>query len=133
MKLPRVTSLTKQERRALKEWLTSVIPQDMSRNDVAEELGVTRRTISSMLNPNAEEFPGLTMLRYLQLAGAVTAAPTASPASSRLARLEAQVAELPTKADLQAGLDVLRAAIHAQATQGTQQGTAAEQATGTDG
>lgn len=93
-KLSRETSgVTKSEKRALKEWLTSVMPEGMSRNDIADELGVTRRTISWMLNPKAEAFPGLTMLRYLQLAGAVIEAPMESPASSRLAALEGQVAE----------------------------------------
>lgn len=113
----------REERRALKEWLTSILPEGMSREDVAAELGVTRKTISNMLNPDQAGFGnGLTMLRYLRLAGAVAEAPRESPAGSRLAALEAQVAALPTEADLQRGLDVLRAAIDAQASRGTQRG-----------
>lgn len=89
MKLPGVT---RDEKRQLKEWLTSIKPDDMSRNDIADEFEVTRRTISTMLSPSSTSFgTGLTMLRYLQLAGAVVDAPEASPASSRLAALEAQV------------------------------------------
>ena len=120
--------MTKEERRALKVWLTELLPEGMSRNDVADDLGVTRKTISSMLNPESQSFAnGLTMLRYLRLAGAVVDAPADSPASSRLAALEAKVDGLATKADLQRGLDVLRAAIDALASRDTRPGT------GTDG
>lgn len=71
------------DKEALKVWLTSILPEGMSRNDVADELQVTRKTISTMLNPDAPGFAnGLTMLRYLQLAGAVVDAPRETPASS---------------------------------------------------
>lgn len=85
--------MNRDEQRALKEWLTSIKPDGLSRNDIADELGVTRRTISSMLNPEVAAFPGLTMLRYLRLAGAVTDAPAESPIGSHLARLEARLDE----------------------------------------
>ncbi len=99
------------EKRALKEWLTGLLPEDVSRNDVAYELGVTRKTISGMLNSDVDGFStGLTMLRYLRLVGAVVDAPSESPATSRLAAIEARVATLPTQEDLQRGLDALRAA-----------------------
>lgn len=90
MKLPGVTD----EERALKEWLTDILPAGLSRQDMADELRVTRKTFANMISPKQESFGhGIMMLRYLQLAGAVVDAPTESPASSRLAALEKQVAE----------------------------------------
>lgn len=81
-----------EERAELKRWLTSLLPEGMSRNDVADELGVSRKTISTMRNPSTSGFGnGLTMLLYLRLAGAVADAPAESPGSSRLAALEATV------------------------------------------
>lgn len=60
----------------------------MSRNDVADEIGVTRKTVSTMLNPSQTGFGnGLTMLLYLRFAGAVVDAPSESPGASRLAAL----------------------------------------------
>lgn len=83
------------EKLELKRWLTGLLPADISRNDVAEEFGVTRKTVSGMLNPDSVSFGnGLTMLRYLRLVGAVTGAPVASPASSRLEALREAVAEV---------------------------------------
>jgi hypothetical protein len=92
-KLSRETSAVKQdERRELKRWLTGLLPEGMSRSDVADELGVDRKTISTMLNPARTGFGnGLTMLLYLRLAGAVVEAPSESPGASRLAALEATV------------------------------------------
>ncbi len=90
----KLAAVTREEKRELKLWLTSLLPADLSRNDVADEFGVTRKTVSAMLNPDSTVFGnGLTMLRYLRLVGAVVDAPTESPASSRLAALEEQVAE----------------------------------------
>lgn len=84
--------MTREEKRELKQWLTSLLPEGLSRNDVADEFDVSRKTVSGMLNPDSVSFGnGLTMLRYLRLVGAVTEAPTESPASSRLAALEAKV------------------------------------------
>jgi hypothetical protein len=118
VKLPSVTS--RDERRALKEWLTGLLPDGVSRYDVADELGVDRKTISTMLNPDRPGFGnGLTMLRYLQLVGAVDPAPQANPASSRLAAIEARLEKMPTEEDMRRGLDTLRAAIDAQASPGT--------------
>ncbi len=92
VKLPRVT---KEERRALKEWLTEMLPAKVSREDVADTLGVTRKTISNMLNPERASFAnGLTMLRYLQLVGVVDEAPGASPAASRLEELRDEVRDV---------------------------------------
>lgn len=105
MKLLRVT---KEERRALKVWLTGLLPERTSREDVADILGVTRKTISGMLNPDKAGFAnGLTMLRYLQLVGAVDEAPETSPAASRLAELEEQVRE--SVALTREALELLRA------------------------
>ncbi len=113
----------REEKRALKEWLTSLLPDDFSRNDVAYELGVSRKTISSMLNPDADGFGnGLTMLRYLQLVGAVAEAPAANPASSHLGALEASVENLPTKEDLTRSVESLRVAIQALAIRDTGEG-----------
>lgn len=75
--------------------LTALLPEGMSREDVADVLGVTRKTISNMLNPEQSGFAnGLTMLRYLQLVGAVNEAPGASPAASRLEELRDEVREV---------------------------------------
>lgn len=46
--------MTKEERRALKQWLTDQLPEGTSREEIADELEVTRKTISTMLNPNAK-------------------------------------------------------------------------------
>lgn len=79
----------------MKEWLTGLLPEDMSRNDVAYELGVTRKTISNMLNPDVDAFGnGFTMLRYLRLVGALASAPEPSRATSRLAGLEEKCDEV---------------------------------------
>lgn len=89
VKLPRVK---RDERRELKEWLTSLLPDGMSRNDVADELGFSRKTVSTMLNPDQPGFGnGFTMLLYLRLVGGVVDAPVESPGRSRLAALEAAV------------------------------------------
>jgi len=87
--------MSREEKRALKVWLTKLLPEGMSRKDVADQVDVTTKTISTMLNPEKEAFSkGLTMLRYLQLVGAVQEAPGVSPASSRLAAIEARLLEL---------------------------------------
>lgn len=87
--------MTSEERRALKEMLTALLPKEISRNDVADTLGVTRKTISTMLNPESRSFGnGLTMLRYLQLVGAVDEAPSVSPAASRLEELRDEVRDV---------------------------------------
>lgn len=119
---------SRDERRALKEWLTAILPEGMSREDVADDLGVTRKTISNMLNPSQSGFGnGLTLLRYLRLAGAVVDAPQESPAGSRLARLEDEVAE--SNALTKEALQLLR-----EARQPTAEAPQApEPVTGTDG
>lgn len=66
----------------------------MSRKDVADELRVTYKTISTMVSPTKRSFgKGETMLKYLRLVGALKDVPSASVASSRLARLEAELEE----------------------------------------
>lgn len=79
----------KEERRHLKEWLTALLPEGMSRNDVAYELGVSRKTISTMLNPDTDGFGnGLTLLRYLRLVGALREVPeTAAPSHLEAVRV----------------------------------------------
>lgn len=67
------------------------MPEGMSQQTIANELGVTRKTISNFLNPEAGFGSGEVMLRYLQLAGAVHYAP--DPADSILQRLVATVTE----------------------------------------
>jgi hypothetical protein len=102
-------SAVQDERRDYKQWLTRILPDDMSREDVADELRVTRKTISNMLNPNQSGFGnGLTMLRYLRLAGALKDEPDQSPATSRLGSLEEGLLALEGKVD-QASLDVTHA------------------------
>lgn len=89
--------MTKEERRALKQWLTDQLPEGTSREEIADELEVTRKTISTMLNPNRSSFGnGLTMLRYLRHVGAVVDAPKASgrPLRDHLESLEEKVADL---------------------------------------
>jgi transcriptional regulator with XRE-family HTH domain len=63
----------------------------MSQQAIADELGVTRKTISNLLSPNAGFGSGVVMLRYLQLAGAVSYAPERG--DSLLQRLLATVTE----------------------------------------
>lgn len=92
-----------------KTWLRDLLPEGMSQQSVADELGVTRKTISNLLSPNAGFGSGLVMLRYLQLAGAVSYAPERG--DSLLQRLVAEVAERPTRAEFQEGLETLREAI----------------------
>ena len=83
------------EQRELKEWLRGLKPEDLSRADVAYELSVSRKTITTMLNPHSEGFAnGLTMLRYLRLVGALVDAPEADATGSRLAALEKKVDEV---------------------------------------
>lgn len=90
-------SWVREEKSDLKKWLRDVLPDDLSQQAVADELGVTRKTISNLLSPNAGFGNGLTMLRYLQLVGAVTEAPSAG---SRLEELAGAVAGLTMKVDL---------------------------------
>lgn len=75
-------------RAELKRWLREVMPADLSQQAIADELGVTRKTISNLLSPNAGFGNGLTMIRYLRLAGVVADAPSSG---SRLATLEEMV------------------------------------------
>ena len=80
------------DEREVKLWLTSLLPEGVSRQDIADELDVERKTISTMLNPDAKNFGrGLTMLRYLRHVGALRDAPVESQAGSRLARVEEKV------------------------------------------
>lgn len=84
----------RQEKHALKTWLTGLLPEGLSRNDVAYELNVSRKTVSTMLNPESDGFGnGYTMLRYLRLVGALKDAPDATPETSRLARLQDELEE----------------------------------------
>lgn len=76
----------------MKEWLTGLMPDGMSRNEIADALGLSRKTVSQMLNPNQDTLgSGLTMFSYLRFVGAVVDAPEESPGASRLAKLEATV------------------------------------------
>lgn len=88
----KLSRVKREERQELKRWLTGLLPDGMSRNDAADELGLSRKTVSVMLNPNQDGFGnGLTMLSYLRFVGAVSGAPAESPGTSRLERLEATV------------------------------------------
>lgn len=81
----------KEDERELKQWLVALLPEGWSRQDVADELRVERKTVSSMLNPNSPSFgQGRTLIRYLQLVGGLQKAPAPS-ATSRLGALEAKV------------------------------------------
>lgn len=80
------------DRRALKEWMTGLLPADRSRADIAHELGVDRKTISTILNPETANFGnGYTLLRYLRIVGALNDAPTEPAGLSRLAAIEASL------------------------------------------
>lgn len=114
MKLSRVD---RDQHLEYKEWLRDLLPDDLSQQAIADELGVTRKTISNLLSPNAGFGSGIVMLRYLQLAGAVAYRP--APEDSLLQRLLAEVAERPTRAELQEGLDTLREAIDRVASRDT--------------
>lgn len=105
---------------ATKEWLRSIFPSEWTREEMAEELGVTRRTLVNLLSSRAGFGNGLTMLRYLQLAGAVTAAPEENLPNARLAELEAAVKEGFEK--LQTAVDKVEAAIVGLANQRTPEG-----------
>ena len=77
------------EERALKAWLVELLPEGWSRKDVADELRVERKTISSMLNPESSSFgQGRTLIRYLNLVGGLQRSPVGSPATSRLSAIE---------------------------------------------
>jgi len=80
-----------EEDRVLKAWLRGLVPDGMSQSALARELGVERRTVVNLLSESAGFGYGITMLRFLQLAGAVVDAPTESPLESRLAAIEARV------------------------------------------
>ena len=81
-------SPVREEQAELKRWLREVMPDDLSQQAIADELGVTRKTISNLLSPNAGFGNGLTMIRYLRLAGVVADVPSGG---SRLATLEEMV------------------------------------------
>lgn len=85
----------REEDRELKEWLRGLLPEGYSREDIADELNVTRKTITSMLSLSSTSFAnGRTMLGYLRFVGALRDAPEEHRQTSRLARLEARQLEL---------------------------------------
>lgn len=89
MKLALVDRDLTDDERNFKEWLTKLLPADRGRNAVAQDFGVSRRTIANMLNPKSSAWAnGYTMLRYLRLVEALKDPPAESAASSRLVRIE---------------------------------------------
>lgn len=102
-----------EEERQLKEWLVRLrTSQGLSQQQVADEVGVERKTIYNAESPKQGNVSGLTLYRMLQLYDALREDPEeAESLSDRLEALRAMVVDADReRQNLRRRLDALEAA-----------------------
>lgn len=76
----------------LKVWVAGLLPEDWKKAHVIEALGMSPSVVYKLTDPNDPSFgQGKTLIRYLQLVGALKDAPAANPLVAHLATIEAGV------------------------------------------